>query len=205
MSGFLRKAARYFEKRAAASFPKKKATNERVGKRDCRFLSSFLHLLLVLCIFHFDAMASSPSGSEITLSSSASPRRKSAKLPITSIPDMRFEQSYLASVRGFVKEYSPSSAEDKKEEERRGDGKSEGGKAPDIMTSHSPKGEPELWLGRLQVQWCVFLYCFFTARQSRRLTTRTILKGGRFFTSLFGIRFFRRYYKVPSLALVVWL
>lgn len=84
---------------------------------------------------------------------------------------MRFEQSYLASVRGFLHEYSPSSAEEKKKEEREDDGKGGRGKEPDIMTSNSPTGEPEIWLGRLQIQWYV---CYVALKEDigikKRLT-----------------------------------
>jgi hypothetical protein len=81
------------------------------------------------------------------------------KLPITSIPDMRFEQSYLASVRGFVHEYH--SADDVNEERRaekeQGLDVKEHDEAPGILATRSPSGEPELWLGRLRIQWCVRL------------------------------------------------
>lgn len=80
---------------------------------------------------------------------------------------MRFEQSYLASIRGFVHEVEGVAAEEMKEkriedDERRHTGISkEGGtldakdkhSAPKVMTARSPRGEPELWLGRLRIEW----------------------------------------------------
>lgn len=69
---------------------------------------------------------------------------------------MRFEQSYLASIRGFVHEVDEQTAEETKEDrlDDHGDHKS-GEKAHRVMASRSPTGEPELWMGRLRVQWCV--------------------------------------------------
>jgi hypothetical protein len=77
---------------------------------------------------------------------------------------MRFEQSFLASVRGFIHEVEGEAAEEMKEErqwqEENHNGSTEKPKekhsAPRVMTATSPRGEPELWVGRLRIEWCVF-------------------------------------------------
>lgn len=102
-------------------------------------------------------------------SSSASPKRSptsiSSLLPSV-IPDMRFEQSYLASVRGFIHELSEEEAT---REKREAGGEGEGGEfvvagrmggageEKDDVKSGEEKGhgEPELWIGRLRVDWYV--------------------------------------------------
>jgi hypothetical protein len=74
---------------------------------------------------------------------------------------MRFEQSYLASVRGFVHEYDDSSADEMKKEQKAGKEKSDDRakeKVPDVVSKRSPTGEPEIWLGRLRIQWLVCQY-----------------------------------------------
>lgn len=110
---------------------------------------------------------------------------------------MRFEQSYLASVRAFIHEVEREDAQDIKESRqeakedrqmhssshhastsdddpivrevldagvqsttkgRRRRTASQGSSPPYIMTSTSPQGEPELWLGRLRIEWWVALF-----------------------------------------------
>ena len=94
--------------------------------------------------------------SSVSLSSSASARPEKPKLPITAIPDMRFEQSFLASIRGFVHEVEHDTAEELKGERREGSGekpKKHGEKKRNIVATRSRTGEPELWLGRLRIEW----------------------------------------------------
>lgn len=100
------------------------------------------------------ARSPASTSSDDSLASSAMPTKP--KLPITSIPDMRFEQSYLASVRGFVHEYDLDSADEMKKEQKAGKEKSNGleeKEAPAVTSTRSRKGEPEIWLGRLRIQW----------------------------------------------------
>lgn len=76
------------------------------------------------------------------------------------LPDQRFEQSYLASIRGYVHELDKEAAEDIKEE-RQDEKDAEKGREPNgqdeqphhIMKSQDPKGEHELWLGSLRIEW----------------------------------------------------
>lgn len=118
-------------------------------------------------------------------------------MPLTSIPDMRFEQSFLASVRGFIHEVKSNEAalaikrEHVEGEEEEAEAEAEGEKgartkkqapaedplvddtlgaglhpihgrepredeaAHTVVASHAPTGEPELWIGRLRIEWCV--------------------------------------------------
>lgn len=137
---------------------------------------------------------STSSMTSLSASSDGQRRSGSAKLPLTSIPDMRFEQSYLASVRAFIHEVEKQDAQqikesrqDAKEErssasrhentsdddpivsdvldagvqsttKRRRRTASQSSSPPHIMTSTSLQGEPELWLGRLRIEWWVALF-----------------------------------------------
>lgn len=80
-------------------------------------------------------------------------------LPVLpTLPDLRFEQSYLASVRGFlhelekpaaaVRKHSEISESDYEEEHHADDGGS-----PKVLASRDKRGEPELWLGAMRVEW----------------------------------------------------
>lgn len=97
------------------------------------------------------------------------------------IPDMRFEQSYLASVRGFIHELEPAQAKREKKEaiaasrrkhrareaaegEGVGSGEKEHGGSSEEeevaeeegerwIEARNPKGESELWIGRLRIDW----------------------------------------------------
>ncbi|PWN44754.1 hypothetical protein IE81DRAFT_345446 [Ceraceosorus guamensis] len=96
------------------------------------------------------------------------------------LPDLRFEQSYLASIRGYVHELEHEAAQDIKAARKEGDDLAEktGGAnlkegekgerlvvdeasqsgAKKVQLSKSPKGEPELWLGSLRIEWVPLLY-----------------------------------------------
>ncbi|CAO1637903.1 unnamed protein product [Parajaminaea phylloscopi] len=123
--------------------------------------------------------SSSSSGGSTELSRSEDGGGPSPLSLVPSVlPDLRFEQSYLASVRAFIHELTPQQAEAQKERvisEKEGakgsDGEEDiGRRAPWIVTGHSedasasdpsiskPRpswhhGEPELWIGRLRVDW----------------------------------------------------
>lgn len=62
---------------------------------------------------------------------------------------MRFEQSYLASIRGFVHELDPEEAQEEKQEAK---GEKDAASST-IVKGKGPKGEPELWIGRLRIDW----------------------------------------------------
>ncbi|PWN87363.1 hypothetical protein FA10DRAFT_213621, partial [Acaromyces ingoldii] len=62
-----------------------------------------------------------------------------------SIPDMRFEQSYLASIRSLIHEVSTTEAAD--------DLKRKSG-----FDNEKVDGNPEIWLGRLRIEWWSLLY-----------------------------------------------
>lgn len=92
---------------------------------------------------------------------------------------MRFEQSYLASIRGFIHELEPAQAKREKKEaiaasrrKHRSREAAEGeevgqeelagaGEAEEVgeeeaerwIEARNPKGEPELWIGRLRIDW----------------------------------------------------
>ncbi|CEH12598.1 Protein of unknown function DUF1770, fungi [Ceraceosorus bombacis] len=112
------------------------------------------------------------------------------------LPDLRFEQSYLASVRGYIHELEHEAAQDIKAARKEGDdldekmgganlkeeekgerlvvdeaahpGAKQGERlvvdeaahpgAKQVQLSKSPKGEPELWLGSLRIEWVPLLY-----------------------------------------------
>ncbi|PWN27732.1 hypothetical protein BDZ90DRAFT_170559 [Jaminaea rosea] len=143
--------------------------------------------------------ASSSSSSSAGSSRRPSRRRRSKASPPTAasllptIPDLRFEQSYLASVRGFIHELSPEQAEREKDEAvrrgmRRGekeaheglDGLVVAGRVGDdddddddevdekagmgreartqAVKKEEGHGEPELWIGRLRIDWLPLLH-----------------------------------------------
>ncbi|CAD6916298.1 unnamed protein product [Tilletia controversa] len=98
------------------------------------------------------------------------------------MPDMRFEQSYLATIRGFVHELTPEEGEQEKRavrEDRHGshpdpaDGAEEeekkktrkgGAKGDDehkVVATVSRTSEPELWLGNLKIEWYPLLWVTF--------------------------------------------
>lgn len=146
------KAQRTMKRRAEARLP----TKEAVRCDDV--------VALPTAFTTMPAQSSSASTSSDSEASSVSPRRATKpKLPVTSIPDMRFEQSYLASVRGFVHEYDSADEMKKERQAEKGQGDddaTEQSEAPGVLATRSPSGEPELWLGRLRIQWCVCAYCF---------------------------------------------
>lgn len=102
------------------------------------------------------------------------------------IPDLRFEQSYLASIRGFIHELDPREADREKrqaavkgeveddddnntddiesrtlqaaDEKRAGLPRKEDEETPTVIlgekkTGPDHHGEPELWIGRLRIDW----------------------------------------------------
>lgn len=77
------------------------------------------------------------------------------KLPTVSIPDMRFEQSYLASVRSFIHEHEHPRAHASKlgETSVNVDEPSAANHVSGAQSSNSQTGEPELWLGNLRIEW----------------------------------------------------
>lgn len=98
----------------------------------------------------WDSLSVSGSSSS---GSSSSDAGIAAKLP--TLPDLRFEQSYLATIRGFLHEDRPSASNDEFSEKQDG---SEKGEAEDhhhkVEITHSKaKDEHELWLGNLRVEW----------------------------------------------------
>lgn len=72
-----------------------------------------------------------------------------SKLPQV-IPDLRFEQSYIASIRGFIHELEPEQAA---QEKARAGGEDADGQEKAVVEARGPRGEPELWVGRLRVDW----------------------------------------------------
>lgn len=115
--------------------------------------------------------------SSIASSSSSSHRnarraRSAFKPSGVSIPDMRFEQSYLASIRSLIHEVSTTeAADDLKRQSGFENEKVDGDvadvlnaglsspddkgqeKPPKVLATRSPAGEPEIWLGRLRIEW----------------------------------------------------
>ncbi|PWN31499.1 uncharacterized protein FA14DRAFT_162746 [Meira miltonrushii] len=112
---------------------------------------------------------SGPSSSN-TLSDRSSKRsnvRKTRNVPIKSIPDLRFEQSYLASIRGFIHEEDDQKArlmkssqwnDSEVKSQIEGESKNSDSNLLDITTTRSSHGEPELWIGRLRIEWFPLLY-----------------------------------------------
>lgn len=125
-------------------------------------------------------------------SSSSSSNNRSGPSPLSLvpsvIPDLRFEQSYLASIRPFIHELTHEEAEQQKQRvlgEKRGsgteprhggdgDGDDDDDATPWIVTGEKGEalgekqggssvtkakrpswhhGEPELWIGRLRIDW----------------------------------------------------
>lgn len=96
-------------------------------------------------------------------SNKRSNERKSRNLPVKSVPDLRFEQSYLASIRGFIHEEDERKAEmiknsESSKSQNEGESKKSDSHFFDIKTSRSSHGEPELWLGRVRIEWLPLLY-----------------------------------------------
>lgn len=102
----------------------------------------------------WDSLSTSARSSS---SSSSSDGGLAAKIP--TLPDLRFEQSYLATIRGFLHEERPSSGSDDKSDtfdEKRYlqvDGVSEDHHHKVEITHSKAKDEHELWLGNLRVEW----------------------------------------------------
>ncbi|KAK0519784.1 hypothetical protein OC835_007418 [Tilletia horrida] len=89
------------------------------------------------------------------------------------MPDMRFEQSYLATVRGFVHELRPEDTAEEKHavlesraegdappdeaifNEKQGSGNSDEERLPKVVATVTRTPEPELWLGNLKIDWYV--------------------------------------------------
>lgn len=125
---------------------------------------------------------SSSSSNSSASSSQSVEAGPSIPLP-RSLPDLRFEQSYLATIRSFVQEFDPEQEQEAKEQrydegavehssrnvvkgkgkgkqrdlpggDADADGEQNGeGKAPKVMEAKNQKGEPELWIGGLRIQW----------------------------------------------------
>lgn len=95
-----------------------------------------------------DGVSSSwDSHSTSSRSTASSDRPLAAQLP--TLPDLRFEQSYLATIRGFLHEESPSDAtshEERPEQTQDHHHKVE-------VARSKQKDEHELWLGNLRVEW----------------------------------------------------
>ncbi|SPO20679.1 uncharacterized protein UTRI_00155 [Ustilago trichophora] len=101
-----------------------------------------------------DSVASwdSLSTSSRSSSTSSSDAGITGKLP--TLPDLRFEQSYLATIRGFLHEDQPTAAEDESSslnEKQDHHHKVE-------ITHSNAKDVHELWLGNLRVEWFPILY-----------------------------------------------
>lgn len=91
------------------------------------------------------SFVSSGSGASSTVSSE---QAALSKLP--TLPDLRFEQSYLATIRGFLHEDQPHAESlDASEEEEKG----EDHHHKVELTRSSIKDGHELWLGNLRVEW----------------------------------------------------
>lgn len=109
-------------------------------------------------------------------------RKQSRDRSIKSIPDLRFEQSYLASIRGFIheeddrrkdklfndvgkKQQRHSSIQEEFERHRSQTEeyvKNQDSDKSKISMTRSTHGEPELWLGRLRIEWLPL--CYLTIR-----------------------------------------
>lgn len=95
-----------------------------------------------------DAVSSSGAVSESSsrTSSASDDDGLASKLP--TLPDLRFEQSYLATIRVFLHEEHPS--RDSVDDE----GNVEKDHHHKVTVTHSKvKHEHELWLGNLRVEW----------------------------------------------------
>ncbi|KAJ9477053.1 hypothetical protein PHBOTO_000721 [Pseudozyma hubeiensis] len=91
-------------------------------------------------------------------SSSSSEDALTSKLP--TLPDLRFEQSYLATIRNFLHEEQPSSSnhhdESEKQPSTHDSGEDHHHKVE--LTHGKAGGDHELWLGNLRVEWFPILY-----------------------------------------------
>lgn len=90
-----------------------------------------------------DDVSSFDSLSDSSSQTSSSHDGLAAKL--STLPDLRFEQFYLATIRGFLHEDQPSNPPkdaDEKDHHRKVD-----------VTQSEVKDEHELWLGNLRVEW----------------------------------------------------
>lgn len=75
------------------------------------------------------------------------------KLP--TLPDLRFEQSYLATIRGFMHEDEPAN---KQSSEAGDESEKDDADQPDhhhkvSITKSKARDSHELWLGNLRVEW----------------------------------------------------
>ncbi|ETS63378.1 hypothetical protein PaG_01659 [Moesziomyces aphidis] len=94
-----------------------------------------------------DDVASWESLSDTSDTSSTSSKPALAKLP--TLPDLRFEQSYIATIRGFLHEDSPNSA----------DADTTHGHEHKVkVTRPAPDEHTQLWLGNLRVEWSSVLW-----------------------------------------------
>lgn len=103
------------------------------------------------------SQASSSGSRNSSSSSSSSDAGLTSKLP--TLPDLRFEQSYLATIRNFLHEDKPTSSspdEPSKFNEKQ-DGTDEKGEdrhdKVEVARSNAEQSEHELWLGNLRVEW----------------------------------------------------
>jgi len=100
------------------------------------------------------------------------------------MPDMRFEQSYLATIRGFVHELRPEESTDEKRavEQARGKDGAPSDLAEEITTTKPPKvvatlhrtPEPELWVGNLKVDWYPLFWVTFRDQVMSPLVQGTV-------------------------------
>lgn len=86
-------------------------------------------------------------------SSSSSDDALISKLP--TLPDLRFEQSYLATIRNFLHEEQPSSSNHHDESEKQpSSADAEEDHHHKVELTHGKaEGDHELWLGNLRVEW----------------------------------------------------
>lgn len=97
----------------------------------------------------WDSLSSSSSSS----SSNSDDAGITSKLP--TLPDLRFEQSYLATIRGFLHEDQPHhTSKDGSELDAKQDGEKDHHHKVSITHSKAKlKHEHELWFGNLRVEW----------------------------------------------------
>ncbi|KAN0066371.1 hypothetical protein ACQY0O_000465 [Thecaphora frezii] len=104
------------------------------------------------------SVSSSSSYSLTTASLSASSSsHKSLLSSLPAIPDLRFEQSYLATIRSFLHETDKEEALQQKLHEQEVKNGPDYAKPRKVQKTRG-EGETELWLGALRVEWVPLLY-----------------------------------------------
>ncbi|SPO34912.1 uncharacterized protein PSFLO_00383 [Pseudozyma flocculosa] len=120
------------------------------------------------------------SATSVASSSASSDGRDSYKSPLSAlpaVPDLRFEQSYISTIRGFLHETDKEQAQQEKSEEldeKRSSGQRDDAEGEvevgDESSSAAPQkphhlqrtrasdGEREIWIGALRVEWVPLLY-----------------------------------------------